>query len=94
MANINPYLTFNGNCEEAFNFYRSVFGGDFPGGVMRMGDVDCGMPVPDNAKNLVMHMALPISEGSVLMGSDTAEGFGPPVTAGNNISVAILWSTI
>jgi PhnB protein len=88
MANINPYLTFNGNCEEAFNFYKSVFGGDFPA-VMRMGDTDCGIPIPDNAKNLIMHIALPISDGSVLMGSDTTEGFGPPVTVGTNLSVAI-----
>jgi PhnB protein len=88
MTSINPYLTFNGNCEEAFEFYRSVFGGEFAT-VMRMGDMDMGQPVPEAAKNLVMHVALPISEGNVLMGSDTAEGFSPPTTIGNNYSVAI-----
>lgn len=87
MATINPYLTFNGNCEEAFEFYRSVFGGEFAT-VMRMGDVE-GMPVPDDAKDKVMHVALPIGEIAILMGSDTVEGLGPSVTIGNNFGVAI-----
>ena len=87
MATINPYLTFNGNCEEAFEFYKSVFGGEFAT-VMRMGDAE-GMPVPDAAKNKVMHVALPIGDTAMLMGSDTMEGFGPPFNAGNNFSVAV-----
>lgn len=87
MATINPYLTFNGNCELAFEFYRSVFGGEFAT-VMRMGEVD-GMPVPEEAKNKVMHVALPIGETAILMGSDTVEGLGPSVTIGNNFGVAI-----
>ena len=87
MTTINPYLTFAGKCEEAFEFYRSVFGGEFLT-VMRMGDSDCGMPVPDAAKDKIMHVVLPIGT-AILMGSDTAEGFGPPVTMGNNFSVAI-----
>ena len=91
MPAINPYLTFKNNCEEAFGFYRSVFGGEFQGpGVARMGDMDCGdQPMPEEAKNLVMHVALPIGEGTILMGSDAPEGFGPPLNVGNNISVAI-----
>lgn len=88
MTTINPYLTFKGNCEEAFEFYRSVFGGKFAT-VMRMGDMDMGMPVPDAAKNLIMHVALPISDGNMLMGSDAADGFGPSISVGNNFSVAI-----
>jgi len=87
MATINPYLTFKGNCEEAFEFYRSVFGGEFAT-VMRMGDAT-GMPVPEEAKNKIMHIALPIGDSAVLMGSDSGEGFGPPVNVGNNYSVAI-----
>jgi PhnB protein len=90
MAAINPYLTFKNNCEEAFEFYRSVFGGEFHGpGIMRMGDMDTGQPVPEDAKNLVMHVTLPIGEGTVLMGSDAPDGFGPPLNVGNNISIAI-----
>ena len=91
MPAINPYLTFKNNCEEAFEFYRSVFGREFQGpGIMRMGDMPGGEhPMPDEAKNLVMHVALPIGEGTILMGSDAPEGFGPPLNIGNNISVAI-----
>ena len=87
MPAINPYLTFKNTCEEAFEFYRSVFGGDFAM-VMRMGDMDCGQPVPDEAKNLIMHTALPIG-GNMLMGSDAPEGFGPPLNVGNNYSVSV-----
>jgi PhnB protein len=87
MATINPYLTFNGNCEEAFEFYRSVFGGAFAT-VMRMGEAE-GMPVSEAAKNKIMHVALPIGDTAMLMGSDTMEGFGPPFNAGNNFSVAV-----
>jgi PhnB protein len=88
MPQINPYLTFKSNCEEAFNFYRSVFGGEFVT-MVRMGDMDMGMPVPDADKNLVMHVALPIG-GNALMGSDSPEGFGaPPLNVGNNFSVSV-----
>ncbi|MEP7076281.1 MAG: VOC family protein [Acidobacteriota bacterium] len=88
MANINPYLTFKGNCEEAFNFYKSVFGGEFAT-IMRMGDGSGGMEVPDAAKNQIMHVALPVGDTAMLMGSDAMEGFGPPFNAGNNFSVAV-----
>jgi PhnB protein len=89
MTSINPYINFKGNCEEAFEFYRSVFGGEFMGERMTYGGVgDIGQPVPDAAKDKIMHMALPIGD-SVLMGSDAVEGFGPPVVFGTNFSVAI-----
>ena len=87
MATVNPYLSFKNNCEEAFDFYRSVVGGEFTA-KMRMTDIDCGVPVPDEAKNMIMHVSLPIG-GTVLMGSDAPEGFGPPMVPGNNFSVAI-----
>lgn len=89
MSAINPYINYKGNCEEAFEFYRSVFGGDFMGPKMTWDSVEMGQPVPDAAKGKIMHMALPIGEGSVLMGSDCVEGFGPPVEFGNNMSIAI-----
>jgi PhnB protein len=82
MANINPYLTFNGNCEEAFEFYRAAFGGDFIA-KMRFSEM---MPDAGDKANMIMHVALPISADNVLMGSDTPED---NVTAGGNVSIAI-----
>jgi PhnB protein len=82
MANINPYLTFNGNCEEAFDFYRAAFGGDFAA-KMRFSEM---MPDAGDKANMIMHVALPISADNVLMGSDTPED---DVTAGGNVSIAI-----
>jgi len=94
MTNINPYLNFDGNAEEAMNFYKSVFGGEFMGGtIMRWGEMpgcDEGeMKLADEDKDKVMHMALPISEGNVIMASDSLKAFGPPITFGNSVTVAI-----
>jgi len=90
MATINAYLTFDGNCEEAFNFYKFVFGGEFPM-VGRFGDMPPaeGMPpLPEDAKNRIMHITLPISEETILMGSDTMPGVHEH-KIGNNISLSI-----
>lgn len=90
MATINAYLTFDGTCEEAFNFYKSVFGGDFPM-VGKFGDMapQEGMPpISDEVKNRIMHMSLPISAETVLMGSDTMPGIHDH-QVGNNISLSI-----
>jgi PhnB protein len=91
MAVINPYLNFNGNTEEAFNFYKSVFGGDFFM-LMRMGDVN-NVPGFDNLaeadKNKIMHISLPIGKNDVLMGTDIVESLGQPQVGGNNFSIAI-----
>jgi PhnB protein len=86
MAQVNPYLTFNGTCEAAFNFYKSVFGGDFPY-IGRFKD----MPgdVPEAAKELIMHVSLPISKETILMGSDSSEAFGQTTIIGNNFSVSL-----
>jgi PhnB protein len=93
MTNINPYLSFDGNAEEALTFYKSVFGGEFMGGVMRWGEVpgcDEGeMKLSEEDKGKVMHMALPISDGNVIMASDSLKSMGPPLTAGNNVTIAI-----
>lgn len=88
-AGINPYLTFNGNCEEAFNLYKSVFGGNFPY-VGRFGEMppQDGMPVPESQKNKIMHMSLPIGN-SILMGSDSSEEFGHATVLGNNFSISV-----
>ena len=90
MASINPYLIFNGNCEEAFLFYQSVFGGEFPyvGKFKDMPPVE-GNPVLSEADgNKIMHVTLPIGNGSVLMGSDSNSASGD-VAFGQNVSLSI-----
>jgi PhnB protein len=90
MISINPYLNFNGTCEQAFNFYKSAFGGEFEV-LSRFHEMpenpDC--KVPDDDKDKVMHVSLPISEGNVLMGSDTSQAFGQNADPGNNFSISI-----
>lgn len=90
MATISPYLTFNGNCEEAFNFYKSVFGGEFPY-IGRFKDMPPmgGKEVPASEGNKIMHVSLPISKETVLMGSDSSEAFGQATVMGNNFSISI-----
>jgi PhnB protein len=91
MAQVNPYLMFNGNCEAAFLFYKSVFGGEFQS-FNRFGEMpqdDNCEPLDDTTKNLIMHVSFPISSETILMGSDTSESFGNTATIGNNISLSI-----
>ena len=85
---LNTYLTFNGNCREAFEFYRSVFGGDYPF-LQTFGDAPPEMGVPDAEKDLIMHVSLPVGS-SVLMGSDSCSAFGPPAEIGNNFAISIV----
>lgn len=89
MATTNTYLTFNGNCEAAFNFYKSVFGGEFSflGRFGEMPDSD-EYKVPEADKNKLMHVSLPIGS-STLMGSDTGEQYASSFKQGNNFSVSI-----
>jgi PhnB protein len=89
MATITPYLNFDGDAEEAFNFYRSVFGGEFMDGLNRYKDMPDGDKMPDNEKERIMHVALPIGKGSVLMGSDIMPSMGHSLSVGNNYYVAI-----
>ncbi len=91
MATVNAYLTFEGNCEAAFNFYRSAFGGEFRD-LNRFSEMPPqeGMPATsEEMKNRIMHVSLPISAETILMGSDTMPGMGPDMTAGNNFSISI-----
>ena len=91
MGKLNPYLTFPGNCEEAFNFYRSVFGGEFLH-FGRFSDIpsDEGLFVPEDKMNKVMHVSLPLGKEYILMGSDSDEEFNSQqVIVGNNISLSI-----
>jgi len=89
MAILNPYLNFPGNTEEAFKFYKSVFGGDFLGGINRFKDTPETSDVPDNEKDKIMHIALPIGKGNVLMATDALESMGQKVNAGNNFHLSL-----
>jgi PhnB protein len=83
MARINPYIHFNGNAEEAFGFYRSVFGGAFAK-VLRYRDLSSPeYPIPENNANRLMHIALPIGKTDLLLGSDVLEMMGQ-VTENDN----------
>ena len=76
MASINPHIHFNGNTEEAFHFYQSVFGGSF-GSITRFKDLTTeGFQFPEEELNKIMHISLPISAGSTLMGSDVPSMLG------------------
>ncbi|MCP9753344.1 VOC family protein [Ferruginibacter sp. HRS2-29] len=87
MATANPYLNFNGNTEEAFNFYRSVFGGEFTTLQRFEGTPGCEH-IPLNEQKGIMHVALPISSNSILMGTDVPSVM-PQVTTGTNISISL-----
>ena len=86
------YLNFNGQTEEAFEFYRSVFGGEFIGSITRMGDMPA-MPgsenLPEAEKKLVMHVRLAITEDHSLMGTDILESMGMKLEHGNNVSIML-----
>jgi PhnB protein len=87
MATINSYLLFNGNAEEAFNFYRSVFGGEFIT-LQRFKETPEADNVPSGDQDKIMHIALPIGQ-NVLMASDALESAGRTVTTGNNFSISV-----
>ena len=75
MAQINPYINFNGNAEEAFNFYKSVFGGEFAM-IMRFKDISSPEnPISEKEADKIMHIALPIGK-NVLMANDVPESMG------------------
>ena len=97
MANTGTYLNFPRGTEEAFNFYKSVFGGEFVGGIMRHGDVtpedmpppEGTLPLSDEDKQLILNIALPILNGHLLMGSDFPESMGVTITQGNNVQIVL-----
>jgi PhnB protein len=90
MSRVSTYLNFKRNTEEAFNFYKSVFGTEFVGEIHRMGDVptqEGQPPLREDDKNLVMHVTLPILGGHMLMGTDAPESMGFNLEMGNNIYI-------
>lgn len=92
MAKTSTYLNFNRSTEEAFNFYKSVFGTEFLGPIARMGDVptqEGQPPLSDEDKNLVMNVQLPITGGHLLMGTDAPESMGFTVNQGNNVYICL-----
>lgn len=91
MKVLNPYLTFRGNCEEAFNFYKSVFGGEFSY-VGRFSEMppEEGKEVTESDRNKIMHISLPISKETILMGSDE---YNSKADIGNNIALSITTDT-
>lgn len=91
MATANVYLNFNGNCEEAFNFYKSVLGGEFPyvGRFKDMPPQEGMPPMPDGFDEKIMHISLPLSKETTIMGSDTGGEWAPDFKMGNNFSISI-----
>lgn len=90
MATVNIYLTFNGNCREAFDFYKSVFGGEYPyiGTFGEMPPAD-GQEVKEEDRDKIMHVTLPISQETILMGSDAGCDHAPNLIMGNNFSISV-----
>lgn len=91
MSRVSTYLNFARNTEEAFNFYKSVFGGEFSGGgIARLGDMPAGEGMPalaEEDKNLIMHIELPILDGYLIMGTDAPESMGFNLNFGNNVHI-------
>jgi PhnB protein len=90
MAKISIYLNFQGNTEEAFNFYKAVFNTEFVAPIMRMRDIPTqpGMPpLPEKEANSVMHVCLPILGGTQIMGTDMLESMGHKLRIGNNTTI-------
>ena len=89
MALINPHINFNGNAQEAFNFYKSVFGGEFAR-ILRYKEISSPeYPIPENDANRVMHIVLPVGKSSALLGSDVLEIMGHVTENDNRNTISI-----
>ena len=93
MSRVSTYLNFPRNTEEAFLFYKSVFGGEFSGGgIFRMGDIpvsEGAPPIKEEDKMFIMHIELPILDGHLLMGTDAPESMGFQLKQGNNFYISL-----
>ena len=89
MKSANPYLNFNGNTEEAFNFYRSVFGGEFQMLVRFKDFPGNGMGASGADLEKIAHIALPLGGGNILMATDTIESFGQKTIMGTNFYITL-----
>jgi PhnB protein len=88
MVKINSYINYPGNCEEAFNFYKSVFGGEFKE-LHRYKDMPNSAECSENDKTKLMHVSLPLDNETILMGSDVPESMMDKYVQGTNISLLI-----
>ena len=92
MASVSTYLNFEGETEAAFEFYKSVFGTEYASPILRYGEgpaTEGNPPIPEAMKNKVLNVCLPITGGHLLMGTDVAPGYGPPLVIGNNVSIVL-----
>lgn len=92
MAHVSIYLNFQGNAEEAFNFYKQVFQTEFSTPIMRMKDMppnDKAPKLSEAEQNMVMHVALPILGGTEIMATDMLESFGHKLVEGNNFTISL-----
>jgi len=92
MASVSIYLNFDGDAEEAFNHYKKVFKTEFATPLMRMSDIpprNGAPPLPEAEKNKVMHVALPILGGTLIMATDILESMGHKLVEGNNFTISL-----
>ncbi|WP_419210883.1 VOC family protein [Maribacter sp. X9] len=92
MSKVAIYLNFQGNTEEAFHFYKSVFATEFSAPIMRIGDLPREPNSPSFSEadlNCIMHVALPIIGGTELMGTDMLESMGQQLVVGNNTTISL-----
>lgn len=88
MVKLHPYVNFKGNCEEAFNFYKSIFGGDFTY-VGRYKDMPASPNVEAADGDRIMHISLPLGGGTILMGSDIPNSMENQFKEGTNITLSL-----
>jgi PhnB protein len=89
MTQFNPYLNFDGTAEEAFDFYKSVFGGEFAS-VIRFKDMPMpGVSTPKEEANMIMHIGLPLGQNQMLMASDVLRSLGQRLIPGNNVYISV-----
>jgi PhnB protein len=89
VTKLHSYLNFGGNAQEAFDFYKSVFGGEFSS-LVRFKDFPMeGVAISEDDEDKIMHIALPIGDGNVLMASDVLESLGQQLVQGNNVYVSV-----
>lgn len=92
MARVSIYLNFQGKTEEAFNFYKSVFKSEFSTPIMRVGDTPPSPnapALPEEERNAVMHVSMPILAGIQIMGTDFLESMGHKIVVGNNTTISL-----
>lgn len=95
MTTINPYLTFKGDCEQAFDFYKSIFGTEYQHkGKYKDMPASADFPISESDKEKILHISLLISKETVIYGCDSSASFEKNVVAGNNFSISIETDTL